>query len=124
MTASVVKGTISETDPTKVVFPAPKPPATTIFTDVVAELATGRLESELAKSTEHPFQEREIRPVIQVVRLVDADERLIGHVSDEHAGHAERDVQGCGYLRHRADVLAEAGDGLPFWAESDRPLES
>src|SRR6266498_357870 len=92
MTASVVSGTISETDPTNVVLPAPKPPATTIFTDVVAELATGRRESELAKSTEHPFEEREIWPVIQVVRLVYADERLVGHVAHEHAGHAKRDV--------------------------------
>jgi hypothetical protein len=116
MTASVVRGTISETDPTKVVFPAPNPPATTIFTDVVALVAAGRLDSELTKSTEHPFQKREIRPVIQIVRLVDADESLVGHVSDEHAGDAERDVQGGRDLRHRADVLAESGNGLPLRA--------
>ncbi len=34
--ASVVSGVISETDPTKVVLPTPKPPAITIFTDVIA----------------------------------------------------------------------------------------
>jgi hypothetical protein len=36
ITASVVSGVISETDPTKVVLPTPKPPAITIFTDVIA----------------------------------------------------------------------------------------
>ncbi|ALG12724.1 hypothetical protein AOZ06_42965 [Kibdelosporangium phytohabitans] len=35
ITASVVNGMISETEPTNVVLPAPKPPATTIFTDVM-----------------------------------------------------------------------------------------
>ncbi|WP_233576638.1 hypothetical protein [Saccharopolyspora rhizosphaerae] len=35
MTASVVSGTISDTEPTNVVLPAPKPPATTIFAEVV-----------------------------------------------------------------------------------------
>jgi hypothetical protein len=109
MTASVVRGTISETDPTKVVLPAPKPPATTIFTDVVAA-AAGRFDSELAKSTEHPFKEREIRPVIQVVRLVDADKSLVSHVTDENAGHAERNVQCCGNLCDRTDVLAQCGN--------------
>ena len=36
--ASVVSGVISETAPTKVVLPTPKPPATTILTDVIAVL--------------------------------------------------------------------------------------
>jgi hypothetical protein len=36
--ASVVKGVISETAPTSVVLPTPKPPATTILTDVIAVL--------------------------------------------------------------------------------------
>ena len=39
ITASVVSGAISETAPTKVVLPTPKPPATTIFTDVVGPAA-------------------------------------------------------------------------------------
>jgi len=34
MIASVVSGVISETEPTKVVLPTPKPPAITIFADV------------------------------------------------------------------------------------------
>src|SRR3954452_2360583 len=39
ITASVVRGTISETDPTKVVFPTPNPPATTILAEIVAAVA-------------------------------------------------------------------------------------
>ena len=53
ITASVVSGVISETDPTKVVLPTPKPPATTILTDVIAASpASPRRGAELAKSTE------------------------------------------------------------------------
>src|SRR5687767_11310090 len=48
--ASVRSGSISETAPTKVVFPTPNPPATTIFVE-----ALDRLEG--AKSTECPFDE-------------------------------------------------------------------
>src|SRR5690348_12651411 len=58
ITASVVSGTISETDPTNVVFPTPKPPPTMIFTEVMPGGAPGL---ELAKSTENPFQ-LEVRP--------------------------------------------------------------
>ncbi|GAA2990030.1 hypothetical protein GCM10017559_07510 [Streptosporangium longisporum] len=54
ITASVVNGMISETAPTKVVLPTPKPPATTIFVDVIPA-------SEPAKPTEHPFKQIEIR---------------------------------------------------------------
>ena len=41
ITASVVSGRISDTAPTKVVLPTPKPPATTIFVDVSAGLRPG-----------------------------------------------------------------------------------
>ncbi len=64
ITASVVSGVISETDPTKVVLPTPKPPATTILTDVIAASpAVPRTGAELAKSTEQPFEQVEgVRP--------------------------------------------------------------
>jgi hypothetical protein len=35
--ASVLIGSTSDTEPTKVVFPTPKPPATTIFAEMVNE---------------------------------------------------------------------------------------
>src|SRR5215813_5357062 len=72
ITASVVSGVISDTEPTNVVLPTPKPPATTIFTEVMAESAATR-ESvlELAKSTEHPFQQPDVRAALSVIGLVD-----------------------------------------------------
>ena len=42
ITASVVSGMISETAPTNVVLPTPKPPATTILAEIVACVATRR----------------------------------------------------------------------------------
>jgi hypothetical protein len=51
MMASVVNGVISETEPTSVVFPTPKPPAITIFADVTRPII-GRVDiSEPPKST-------------------------------------------------------------------------
>src|SRR6476469_11057154 len=52
--ASVRRGMISETDPTRVVLPTPKPPATTIFVE-----AAVRLPLESTESTEGPFEEIE-----------------------------------------------------------------
>jgi hypothetical protein len=37
----VVSGVISDTNPMKVVFPTPNPPATTIFSDVMADASPG-----------------------------------------------------------------------------------
>src|SRR5437879_13877708 len=54
MTASVRSGLISETAPTNVVLPTPKPPATTIFAEVVEREGP---PLELTKSTEHPFEQ-------------------------------------------------------------------
>src|ERR1700759_3348091 len=53
--ASVRSGTISDTDPTRVVPPPPTPPATTIF----VEAAVLRLPLEGTESTEGPFEEVE-----------------------------------------------------------------
>src|SRR6266851_7977428 len=101
MTASVVSGVISDTDPTKVVLPTPKPPATTIFTDVMAESpALPRMGLELAKSTEHPFEQVEIRAAVCMVHLVNPDEALHRHVGDEDTCHAQRHPEHGGYLRH------------------------
>ncbi len=69
ITASVVSGVISETDPTKVVLPTPKPPATTIFTEVIAASPASprRGGLELAKSTEHPFEQVQVRATLRVI---------------------------------------------------------
>src|ERR1041385_9230176 len=90
MTASVRSGLISETAPTNVVLPTPKPPATTIFAEVVAR--AGPLE--LAKSTEHPFEQCHVwlsaRGVV-ATGLVNGDEPGLRQVGDKDSGDAEGD---------------------------------
>src|SRR5438094_4021640 len=82
ITASVVSGVISETDPTKVVFPTPKPPATTIFTDVIAASSASPRSGglELAKSTEHPFEQVQVRAALRVIWLMNPDQSFHRHV--------------------------------------------
>src|SRR5436305_14036298 len=90
ITASVVSGTISETEPTKVVLPTPKPPATTILTDVIAPSPALSLRGlELAKSTEHPFEQVEVGTALRVVELVHSDQPFHRHVGDEDSGNAQ-----------------------------------
>src|SRR4051794_29182498 len=120
MIASVVSGVISETDPTSVVLPTPKPPAMTIFADVTRP-AAGRCDmSEPAKSTQHPFQQfRAYRVgfIIQRSGLVHRDQAVGGHVGDDDSRHTERQLHACGdfserlhtaAVTHRSDVLMPA----------------
>src|SRR5438309_8603840 len=75
ITASVVSGVISETERTKVVLPTPKPPATTILTDVAAGSITSRVAtSVLAESTERPFEQVDVRSSVRVAQLVHSDQ--------------------------------------------------
>src|SRR5438309_425480 len=84
MTASVRRGTISETAPTKVVLPAPNPPDTTIFVD-----REGR-RSEPLKATEYPPQECWVTFVpVGCSRLEDLDQAEVDHVGDDDSGHPE-----------------------------------
>src|SRR5690606_5229773 len=57
--ASVRSGTISETAPTNVVLPTPKPPATTILAEVglLVRVSTCAVESNTPESTENPFDQ-------------------------------------------------------------------
>src|SRR5215472_7087018 len=115
MTASVVSGVISETEPTKVVLPTPNPPATTIFTDVMAGASDlGWATLDLTESTEHPFEQMEVRTALRVIALVNADQSVRAHVRDENPGHTERQPQHRRHLRHRPPVPAELQDRLAF----------
>src|ERR1700739_184501 len=78
ITASVVSGVISDTDPTNVVLPTPNPPATTIFTDVIAVASAARPGPalELTKSTEHPFQQVKIWAALHMIELVYPDQPI------------------------------------------------
>src|SRR5919199_3309094 len=90
MTASVVSGSISLTAPTSVVLPTPKPPATTIFAEVIS-LGWAPARSELAKSTQHPFQQiHPLRESFHGSGTVQRQQPIGDHVRDEHTSHAQR----------------------------------
>jgi hypothetical protein len=91
---------ISDTAPTNVVLPTPKPPATTIFVEVRPGL-------EPAKSTEHPFEQINVGPAGVQLWLVYADQAFGRHVGDQHAYHAERDPQQGRHLRDGPDLPAQ-----------------
>src|SRR6478735_2700403 len=112
ITASVRSGLISETAPTNVVLPTPKPPATTIFAEVVERAAP---PLELAKSTEHPFEQCHIWLAaggLVAAGLMDSDESGLRQVGDEDPGNAERDREEGRHLGHRLDLDAEPADPL------------
>src|SRR5215475_14721251 len=95
MMASVVSGVISETEPTSVVLPTPKPPAMTIFADVTRPDGM-RAMSEPPKSTQHPLQQFRTDRVIAVAverrRFVDGDKALRRHIGDDHSGDTKRQL--------------------------------
>jgi hypothetical protein len=125
MTASVVSGTISDTEPTNVVLPTPKPPATTIFTDVVAaDDAVGRVvvlvALEPAKSTEHPFKQHQVWLPILISGLVHPHQPFVRQVADKDARHSEGDPQVSCDLGDRPYLPAQLDDRLNL----RRPLVS
>src|SRR4051812_15011479 len=99
--ASVRRGTISETEPTRVVLPTPKPPATTIFVEAAVRL---RLES--TESTEGPFEKVEAFVVGGVLgqRRLHVHVALLDQAPQQHAGHADRRLDPGRDLRHRPEV--------------------
>src|SRR6476469_236817 len=110
ITASVVRGTISETAPTKVVLPTPKPPPTTIFTDVIAWPAL--FGSKPTESTQNPFHQHEVRFVVaDGGGPVHDDQAQLGHVAQQHLGHAERHRQQGGDLGDRPRLGTQTRDG-------------
>src|SRR3954464_414378 len=92
ITASVVSGSISETAPTSGVLPPPKPPATTIFAEVIS-LGCAPARSELAKSTQHPFQQiHPLREPFLGSGTVQRQHPVGDHVGDENPGDSQRDA--------------------------------
>src|SRR6478609_6998176 len=90
--ASVVRGSISEMEPMKVVFPTAKPPATTIFTGMgplpPVSVSSVTTMSEGLEAIEDPFEESEIgaaggRPRVQ------GDEPLVDQVAEDDTGDAQ-----------------------------------
>src|SRR4051794_22133624 len=115
MIASVVRGVISETEPTSVVLPTPNPPAMTIFADVTRPFDGRCVMSEPPKSTEHPLQQFRAHRfvVLERGRFVHGDQSVRCHVGDENPCHAERQLQSRGDLRQRLEpAVAERRDVL------------
>src|SRR3954467_1186358 len=103
MTASVVSGSISETAPTMVVLPTPKPPAITIFAEVIS-LGCAPARSELAKSTQYPFQQiHPLREALLGSGAVQRQQSVGAHVRDSTRAtpsgcrvNAESSARDCG----------------------------
>src|SRR5512132_1268297 len=89
MAASVVSGAISETAPTRVVLPTPKPPAMTILTGVGRCWGDGPARSELVESIEHPLEKRKVRAAADAGGPMQDDEPFGGHVPDQDAGDTQ-----------------------------------
>src|SRR2546427_11651703 len=88
--ASVVSGATSDTAPTSVVLPTPKPPATTILADCVGPLAADVFasESNSPKPTEHPLHEFDTGAVTNHgCRGVHQHKAQGGEVANEHSHH-------------------------------------
>src|SRR5262245_57505082 len=107
--SSVSSGTISLTAPTRVVLPAPKPPATRIF----RARGTAPAWSEPAEPIDHRLQGRVVGRLVLVSRLVHRDEPVGEQVADHHANHTERQVELRGELRDR-DRLPRGSQDPPM----------
>src|SRR5262245_20334546 len=128
--ASVLSGGISDTAFTKVVFPTPKPPATTSFTEVtlrVRELcALGALagcvagpapteESKGADTFDHPREGREFD--LDGVAATGFETVLVDEVTDDHDRHPERNAELGGDLGDRDRFVTQVHDSCRFETE-------
>src|SRR6201994_4379852 len=113
ITASVVSGSISETAPTRVVLPTPKPPATTIFAEVIS-LGCVPARSELGKSTQHPFQQiHPLRETFLGSGAVQRQQSVGDHVGDEYPGDAQREPEvGRDFGQRLRPRLTQNGDAV------------
>src|SRR4051794_37446073 len=128
MAASVVRGAISEMEPTNVVFPTANPPATMILTGRGTPSSSGSFSaeagaSERLKAIEHPFEQFQVGALfarLGVLRLVAGQQALFGHVAHEHPGDPERHMEVGGDLRDGDGRRAERDDLLAFERQSRR----
>src|SRR5262245_44740184 len=123
MAASVVRGMISQTAPTKVVLPTPKPPAMTTLTRAAAHNSTaGEPDLYCPESIEHPLEKRKVGAVADAGGPVHGDQPFLGHVAHQDTNDAKGQVEPRGDLRDGQDVPAEQGDRPPFETQGQRRL--
>src|SRR5262245_26690194 len=106
--ASVVSGVISETEPTNVVLPTPKPPATTNFTEVMRR--TGALEASY--TIDHPRQHGQLN--VNRIVVVDDQPVLGNQITDEHARNPERELELGRHLGDRVRGSTQLQDASGF----------
>src|SRR3990170_2044543 len=91
MIASLRSGSISEMAPTKVVFPTPKPPATTIFTGV------SPVRSEGIEAIQHLVEQIGVGDVVVGewihCRVGDVDRSLLLEIGDQDPHHPHRHLE-------------------------------
>src|SRR6266498_5165354 len=120
MLSSVVSGGISDSDPTKVVFPTPKPPATRTLSEISSSSAKrlGRVSAG-AKSIDQPPEDRLAGPAVAVgaARHVDREVAGVGQVADQHLGDRDRHAQPDADLGHAGRPGAHGDDGPPLHLE-------
>src|SRR5918995_4034757 len=93
MCCSVVSGGISDTAPTKVVLPAPNPPATRTLSGISSRLAGdgGRPGSTRTESIEQPSQDFMTGAAVAVGGSLQGGLPVaaVGEGADEHPGHPD-----------------------------------
>src|SRR3984885_5590556 len=115
--SSVRSGRISLIDATRVVLPAPKPPAIRIL------VVTGRLPcsagwSERLKSIKYVPQQSRVGYGSRA-RWTDAHQALLAQVAEEHANHPDREVKVGGNIHDGHGAAAHAQDPALLGAEPE-----
>src|SRR6266498_298413 len=120
MLSSVVTGGISDREPTKVVLPTPKPPATRTLSEISSSSAwrLGRVSAG-AESIDQSPEDRLAGPAVAfgAVWHVHREVAGVGQVADQHPGHRDRHVQPDADLGDAGRPRAHPDDGPPFHLE-------
>src|SRR5574341_368144 len=117
--SSVVTGGISDNDPTKVVLPTPKPPATSTLREISCSSARrSRRVSAGAKSIDQPPEDRLAGPAVvgRAVGRVHPEVAGAGQVADQYPGDGDGDPQPDPDLgdAHRLPAHGDDG-GISAW---------
>src|SRR5690606_15442757 len=125
--ASVRSGTISETAPTNVVLPTPKPPATTILAEVglAVRVSTCAVESNTPETTENPFDQLATFIVAGVVFQCgrNANVPRFDEICHEHTRHPDGYTQSSRNFSHGRRFSAQLHDGRFDVGQFELPLE-
>src|SRR5574341_972703 len=118
--SAVITGGVSDSDPTKVVLPTPKPPATSTLREISCSSArrAGRASAG-AKSIDQPPEDRLARPAVvgRAVGCVHREVAGAGQVADQYPGDRDGDPQPDADLGDAHRLPAHGDDGAPLHLE-------